>query len=303
MMKAVESGVTTGSGGAVQRNQQQQRPIPASSHALGPGRVDLLSKWHSAIAEEQKSTSLAVSGDSKTASGGVTSVFGDGWKSPDPAAASFFDSGSTSQRQHQQMALTSLADVNGVPLPQDLSQPHYVAKRRFSAPVSDPSFFDRADAAAGKDGVPLTNSPVVVAKDLARSNNGSALTVDGDGAGSSTVTSRDIVDALAQPHTRLFEVVMLRDPLVFSTKLRKEIYADDAAAKDIGRGKAIRDMTHARLFFDENNGDDGGNGAASSAPSVGPRVVSRGVGLSYGAARTAAAMSFLESAVADLARY
>lgn len=308
--------------------------IPSTSHALGPGRVNLISKWHRAVGSETASaTTTAVA---TTTAAAAASEIGSGWTTPDAEASSFFSSSTSSSSAAASSSSSSgfaptrfrmsIADLNGVPPISDLTQSKYVSKRHQNTPVKDPGFFDKADAAAGKDGVPLTNSPVVFSSLQSQGKNGLSTSVAAQEspqqqrlAGGAAPTTRDIVDALSQPHTRLFEVVIVRDPLVFSSKLRKEIYSEDAAAADIGQGRSISDMTRERMFRfggvssttaaaaagRDNNAAAafGDEDEAGKTPSVGARVVARGMGTSYGEARTAAAINYLEMAVADLASF
>ena len=96
----------------------------------------------------------------------------------------------------------------------------------------------------------------------------------------------------------------VRDPIIDSTRFRREVYATDVP-KDFGAGRKIPDFTKDLLFGDDKADSNSNNASSSekevkSKQKVGPKVLAKGVGKSFGEARMAASMNYLQGVISDL---
>lgn len=257
-------------------NNSNTQKISPSSHALGPGMLNMVQKWSDKVllSSKNKNNNSIVN---------LHELFG----------GSGFDKNDSNNHHQQWPHRTTLpvvetnADRTGIP--DIISTIQYANRKIQNNEVKDSDFHDKSDN-KNKDGVEFSSrelsSVIGISSETSLSTNANK---DGENFSSSTLSTKSIVNTLTQPHDRLFEVTFIRDPIISSTNFRREVYSTDVP-KDQGQGREIVDFTKSSFFdFD-----------SSSSAKIGPKVLAKGVGSSFGEARKVAAMNYLQGVISDL---
>ena len=261
--------------------------INTSSHAFGPGKLNMLLKWQNRVLKKQLPKE-----DYETKNDDA--LFGGSGFTDDK------NNSSTSSWPHRttQPVVASNADRNGIP--DIISNVQRVTRKLQEQPIADPEFFDKD---ANKDGVEFSQQELSAVVGIDHQNQVSTKNDQSSSTTTNPLSSRGIINTLSQPHERFFEVSFIRDPILDSTNFRREVYSTDVP-KDFGSGRKVLDFTRDFLFGDTNNNNNqnGNNNDddVKSQQKVGPKLLSKGVGKSFGEARSAAGMNYLQGVIADL---